>query len=127
MVSRYCERLNCAILLDTTFRGSYCSAMDRPRTVGQLTRLGLTSYEARAYVALMGRDSFTAAQVAREAGVPRQRIYDVLGSLVQEGLAGARPGSDVNSTATEPDTAVQPSLRLPPTPPSSLRDQPASA
>src|SRR2546428_8157771 len=107
MVSRYCERLSCAILLDTTFRGSYCSAVDRPRTVGQLTRLGLTSYEARAYVALMGRDSFTAAQVAREAGVPRQRIYDVLGGLVEKGLAAARPGSVVKYAATDPDLAVQ--------------------
>ncbi len=126
MVSRYCERLNCAILLDTTFRGSYCSAVDRPRTVGQLTRLGLTSYEARAYVALMGRDSFTAAQVAREAGVPRQRIYDVLGSLVEKGLAGARPGSVVKYAATDPDLAVQQLLGLHRTQLSSLEHQAAA-
>jgi sugar-specific transcriptional regulator TrmB len=81
--------------------------VDRPGTVGQLTRLGLTSYEARTYVALMGRDSFTAAQVARAAGVPRQRIYDVLGSLVEKGLAAARPGSVVKYAATDPDLAVQ--------------------
>lgn len=81
--------------------------MERPRTVGQLTRLGLTSYEARAYVALMGRESFTAAQVARMAGVPRQRIYDVLGSLVEKGLASTRPGSVVKYAATDPDQAVQ--------------------
>jgi len=80
--------------------------VDRPRTVGQLTRLGLTSYEARAYVALMGRGSFTAAQVARAAGVPRQRIYDVLGSLVEKGMAAARPGSVVKYAATDPDLAV---------------------
>ncbi|TMD07273.1 MAG: TrmB family transcriptional regulator [Chloroflexi bacterium] len=126
MVSRYCERLSCAILLDTTFRGSYCSAMDRPRTVGQLTRLGLTSYEARAYVALMGRDSFTAAQVAREAGVPRQRIYDVLGSLVEKGLAGARPGSVVKYAATDPDLAVQQLLGLHRTQLSNLEHQAAA-
>lgn len=96
-----------ALELDTTRRGSYCSSVERPRTVGQLTRLGLTSYEARAYVALMGRDSFTAAQVSRVAGVPRQRIYDVLGSLVEKGLAGARPGSVVKYAATDPDLAVQ--------------------
>ena len=80
--------------------------VERPRTVGQLTRLGLTSYEARAYVALMGRGSFTAAQVARAAGVPRQRIYDVLGSLVEKGMAAARPGSVVKYAATDPDLAV---------------------
>ena len=51
-------------------------------TVGALVRLGLTRYEARAFIALMGRGSFTAAEVARRANLPRQRIYDVLGSLV---------------------------------------------
>jgi HTH-type transcriptional regulator, sugar sensing transcriptional regulator len=81
--------------------------VERPRTIGQLTRLGLTSYEARAYVALMGRGSFTAAQVARAAGVPRQRIYDVLGSLVEKGLAAARPGSVVKYAATDPELAVE--------------------
>jgi sugar-specific transcriptional regulator TrmB len=74
--------------------------------VDQLIRLGLTSYEARAYVALTRRDSFTAAQVARVAELPRQRIYDVLGSLVQRGLAGTRPGSVVKYAATEPAQAI---------------------
>src|SRR5205807_4015496 len=75
--------------------------------VTQLVRLGLTSYEARAYIALTGRDSFTAAQVSRVAGLPRQRIYDVLGSLVQKGLAAARPGSVVKYAATEPALALE--------------------
>src|ERR1700716_4544762 len=75
--------------------------------VAQLVRLGLTSYEARAYIAWTGRDSFTAAQVARGRGLPRQRIYDVLGSLVQKGLASARPGSVVKYAATEPALALE--------------------
>jgi sugar-specific transcriptional regulator TrmB len=75
--------------------------------VTQLVRLGLTSYEARAYIALTGRDSFTAAQVARVAGLPRQRIYDVLGSLVQKGLAVTRPGDVVKYAATEPSLALE--------------------
>jgi len=77
------------------------------RLVEQLTRLGLTSYEARAYVALTGRDSFTAAQVARLAGLPRQRIYDVLDSLVESGLAATRPGRVVKYSAADPKTAVE--------------------
>jgi HTH-type transcriptional regulator, sugar sensing transcriptional regulator len=74
--------------------------------VAQLTRLGLTSYEAKAYLTLIRRDSFTAAQVSRQSGLPRQRIYDVLGSLVQKGLASARPGSVVKYAATSPDLAI---------------------
>ncbi|NJD27572.1 MAG: TrmB family transcriptional regulator [Chloroflexi bacterium] len=73
----------------------------------RLTRLGLTSYEARAYVALVRRDSFTAAQIARTAGLPRQRIYDVLASLVEKGLASARPGTVVKYAALAPDLAVE--------------------
>ncbi len=80
--------------------------MDNGSLIGQLTHLGLTTYEAKAYSALIRRDSSTAAQVARLAGVPRQRIYDVLGSLVEKGLAAARPGHVVKYAATAPDFAV---------------------
>lgn len=80
---------------------------DTVGSVWQLTRLGLTSYEAKAYLALIRRDSYTAAQVARQSGLPRQRIYDVLGSLVQKGLATSRPGSVVKYAATAPELAVE--------------------
>jgi sugar-specific transcriptional regulator TrmB len=72
-----------------------------------MVRLGLTTYEARAYVALVRRDSFTAAQVARQSGLPRQRIYDVLGSLVEKGLASSRPGSVVKYAAIAPELAIE--------------------
>ena len=81
--------------------------MDPTDLVNQLTRLGLTSYEAKAYLTLIRRDSFTAAQVARQSGLPRQRIYDVLGSLVQKGLAAARPGNVVKYAATPPELAIE--------------------
>jgi HTH-type transcriptional regulator, sugar sensing transcriptional regulator len=81
--------------------------VDAPDLVAQLTSLGLTTYEARAYATLILRDSYTAAQVARQAGLPRQRIYDVLGSLVQRGLASARPGPHVKYAAIAPELAVE--------------------
>jgi len=73
----------------------------------QLTRLGLTSYEAKAYLALIRRDSSTAAQVARLANVPRQRIYDVLASLVDKGLASTRPGQVAKYAAVAPELALE--------------------
>jgi HTH-type transcriptional regulator, sugar sensing transcriptional regulator len=75
--------------------------------VERLTRLGLTSYEARAYVALLRRDSMTAAETARLAGLPRQRVYDVLSSLVEKGLASTRPGRAVKYSATAPEQALE--------------------
>ena len=80
--------------------------MDGKALVERLVRLGLTTYEAKAYVALVRRDSYTAAQVARQAGLPRQRIYDVLASLVEKGLASARPGGVVKYAAIAPEAAV---------------------
>jgi sugar-specific transcriptional regulator TrmB len=81
--------------------------VDAGALTDRLVRLGLTTYEARAYVALVRRDSFTAAQVARQASLPRQRIYDVLGSLVQKGLASSRPGAVVKYAAIAPEPAIE--------------------
>src|ERR671919_1419133 len=75
--------------------------------IEQLTQLGLTSYEAKAYLALTRRGSSTAAQVSRLAGVPRQRIYDVLASLVERGLASSKPGRVVKYAATSPELALE--------------------
>jgi len=76
-------------------------------TVAQLTRLGLNTYEAKAYLALLRRDSSTAAQAARLANVPRQRIYDVLASLVEKGLASTRPGQVAKYVAVAPELALE--------------------
>jgi sugar-specific transcriptional regulator TrmB len=71
-----------------------------------LTELGLTGYEASAYVALTRRDSATGAEVARLAGLPRQRIYDVLDALVGRGFATVKPGRPALYTAVAPSDAV---------------------
>jgi sugar-specific transcriptional regulator TrmB len=75
--------------------------------IDRLVSLGLTSYEARAYLALLKRGSSTAAETARIAGLPRQRVYDVLGTLVEKGLASARPGKAVKYAPTPPDVALE--------------------
>jgi HTH-type transcriptional regulator, sugar sensing transcriptional regulator len=78
-----------------------------PDRAEKLTALGLTSYEAKAYLALVRRDSCAAADVARLAGIPRQRIYDVLATLVQKGLAAHRPGLPVKYSALPPESAIE--------------------
>ena len=75
--------------------------------VARLGELGLTTYEAKTYVALTRRDSSTAAEAARIGGVPRQRVYDVLASLVERGLAVSRPGRVVKYAPTEPAAALE--------------------
>jgi HTH-type transcriptional regulator, sugar sensing transcriptional regulator len=85
----------------------YDQAVDERTIVAQLIELGLTTYEAKAYLALTRRDSSTAAQTARLSDVPRQRIYDVLATLVEKGLASTRPGDVVKYVATPPEQALE--------------------
>lgn len=75
-------------------------------TIDQLTSLGLTRYEAAAYLALLGRRGFTPAQVAQRAGIPRQRIYDVLASLAARGLCIERHGAQRSYHAIDPQAGL---------------------
>ncbi|WP_328539147.1 TrmB family transcriptional regulator [Streptomyces sp. NBC_00344] len=75
-------------------------------SVSALVELGLSRYESRVYLALVRRDSYTAAQVAREADVPRQRIYDVLDALVRARLAVAHRGRVATFAAVTPELAI---------------------
>lgn len=76
------------------------------RWLADLCALGLTQYEAKAYLALIHRRTYTAAEVARASSVPRQRIYDVLTSLFERGLVRTRKGASVQYTAIDPKLAM---------------------
>lgn len=71
-----------------------------------LVELGLTRYEAKAYLALIQRESYAASELATEAGIPRQRIYDVLNTLMSRGLARDWPGPVTRYAATDPQASV---------------------
>jgi sugar-specific transcriptional regulator TrmB len=79
--------------------------VDQP-DLSPLVDLGLTGYEASAYVALTRRGRATGAEVARLAGLPRQRIYDVLDGLVGRGFATVDHGRPALYTAVAPRDAV---------------------
>ena len=49
-------------------------------------RLGLTSYEAKVFIALQALGSGTAREVANVADVPRSQVYSVAESLEERGL-----------------------------------------
>lgn len=74
--------------------------------VAPLVDLGLTGYEAAAYVALTRRDKATAAEVARLADLPRQRSYDVLEALTRKGLVRNGAGRPARYRAVPPEEAV---------------------
>ena len=78
--------------------------MERTPEVPALVALGLTQYEARCYLGLIGREQATPGELSRLTGVPRQRVYDVLGSLVERGLVRQTPAG---YRAQPPDSVVQ--------------------
>ncbi|SDR42847.1 TrmB family transcriptional regulator [Natronobacterium texcoconense] len=71
-----------------------------------LAELGLSNYEARAYVELTRGGAMTADEVAAESDVPQGRVYDVLNSLVDRSLARADDGRPRTYVHVEPDEAV---------------------
>lgn len=81
--------------------------MDTTANVAGLVDLGLTRYEARAYLALIGRSDATPAEIARMASIPRQRAYDVLASLGERGLVQLVPGQAVRYRAQPPDHVIE--------------------
>ena len=73
----------------------------------RLVELGLTGYEASAYIALtQARRHATASEAASIAELPRQRIYDVLEGLVAKGFATVKPGRPARYTAASPEEAL---------------------
>ena len=73
----------------------------------KLQQVGLNAYEARSYLVLLGHPRFKALELAARAHVPRQKIYEVLDSLVEKGFA------QVMQERTKLFSAVDPSLAVP--------------
>lgn len=62
--------------------------MSVQRAVEELQHLGMTGYEAKAYVALVGAGApVNGYEVAKRSGVPRSAVYETLGKLVGRGAA----------------------------------------
>jgi sugar-specific transcriptional regulator TrmB len=63
--------------------------------VEQLQRLGMSGYEAKAYITLVGAGKpLNGYEVAKRSGVPRSTVYETLGKLVAKGAAYELRGSD---------------------------------
>src|SRR5689334_24658077 len=73
----------------------------------RLQQLGLNAYESRSYLVLLGHAKFKALELAARAHVPRQKIYEVLDSLVEKGFA------QVVQEKTKLFSAVEPNLAIP--------------
>ena len=81
--------------------------MDFQRFWRRLQPIGLNAYEARSYLVLVGHPRFKALELAARSHVPRQKIYEVLDSLIEKGFA------QVVQEKTKLFSAVEPGLAIP--------------
>jgi sugar-specific transcriptional regulator TrmB len=80
---------------------------DEPRStaVKQLKALGLSTYAARTFVALVSLGEGTAQDVSEVADVPRTRVYDATDELRDHGLVDVKQSSPQRYWAISTETA----------------------
>ena len=68
--------------------------MTQDTIVGDLTSLGLTKNEAKAYHSLVRLGRSTARVIAEDSGIPRSKVYETLDLLEKRGIIKKVAGSD---------------------------------
>ena len=76
-----------------------------------LRALGLSTYEADVYRALLSVDKAKVQDLARIVNVPRPQIYVALGTLLEKGLCREIRGKVTFYAAVDPSTAFRSTLR----------------
>lgn len=74
---------------------------------GLFDTLDLTEYEATALAALLRLGRTTAPDLAEATGIPKARIYDVLGSLSDAGYLKVIPGRPKEYQPHDPETVLE--------------------
>ena len=70
--------------------------------ISVLKGLGLTMYEAQAYLTLTSLISSTASEVAEKSGIPRSKIYDVLKGLIKKNFIDVEDGRPLTYNVKSP-------------------------
>jgi sugar-specific transcriptional regulator TrmB len=68
----------------------------------ELVKFGLTNYESKCYMSLLGQASLTAIEVAKTAGIPRPKVYETLENLTNKGLCRTFPDRINRYSAVSP-------------------------
>ncbi len=79
--------------------------------VARLQTVGLTEWEARAYIALLEEAPASGYAVSKRSGVPRSKIYEVLSSLIAKGVVHVARG-EINLYGPLPPEELIGRLRL---------------
>ena len=71
-----------------------------------LVELGLTELEAKIYLALLQKNTFTASALSAASGVNRTQTYDILSKLTQRGMAVESRGRVKKYSAVNPQNVL---------------------
>ena len=74
--------------------------------VRTVQELGFTEYEAKAYLALLDESPLSGYKVAQSSGVPRSKVYEVLGGLVRRGAVLVNHGDPVQYAPLPPKELI---------------------
>src|SRR6056297_1821722 len=67
----------------------------------------LNIYETKVWLALLGKGSAAAGEIAKISGVPRSRTYDVLESLEKKGFAIVKIGKPIKYFGVKPNMIIE--------------------
>lgn len=66
--------------------------MKKEEIIKALENLGLSNYEAKAYLAFLSESPLTGYKLSKISGVPRSRIYETMERLIAKGLVLSQEG-----------------------------------
>ncbi|MFT4309534.1 MAG: TrmB family transcriptional regulator [Candidatus Woesearchaeota archaeon] len=76
-------------------------------TIEKVKHLGLNSYEAKIWTALLSKGVATSGELSDIANVPRSRSYDVLESLEAKGFVVMKLGKPIKYIAVPPTEVIE--------------------
>jgi sugar-specific transcriptional regulator TrmB len=77
------------------------------KVLSTLQRMGLTYYGSKAYAALVAMGPSSPGDIAKEADVPRSKIYEVLKRLEEEGWVSVERGRPLTYKPRRPKEAIE--------------------
>jgi HTH-type transcriptional regulator, sugar sensing transcriptional regulator len=92
--------------MDTT-RCVRTSNIENNNLVGNLEEFGLSQYEARAYLTMIGKGSLSASEIAYYSHLPRTKIYLTLKKLEKKGLSVISQQKPLICSAINPTEAFE--------------------
>src|ERR687885_2869335 len=79
---------------------------------GSLEEFGLSKYEAKAYITMIGKGSLAASEIAYYANLPRTKVYQTVKKLEKKRLAVISKQKPLICSAIPPDEAFAEILNL---------------